>query len=69
MTCCMEDITVFAFICDTTEAVNFEEQQWVRTEGLIKEEYFEKVNASVPIIDILWITKCPEPEEKIINTF
>ena len=69
MTCCMEDITVFAFICDTAEAANFEEQQWVRAEGLIKEEYFEKVNASVPIIDILWIDECPEPEEKIINTF
>ena len=69
MTCCMEDITVFAFICDTAEAADFKEQQWVRAEGLIKKEYFKKVNASVPIIDILWIAECPEPEEKIINTF
>ena len=69
MTCCMQDITVFAFICDTAEAENFKTQQWVRTEGMIKEEYFEKVNTSIPVIDVLWIEECPEPEEKIINKF
>ena len=55
ITCCMEDLTVFAFICDTEEADYFFEQQWVRIEGVIQEEYFEKVNSSIPIINILWM--------------
>lgn len=67
MTCCMEDLETFAFICDISDADDFEYNDWVRIEGVVKKEYFEQINAEIPVIDIMWIEECNAPEEKIIN--
>lgn len=67
ITCCMEDLTTFAFICDTEDTGNFEENQWVLAEGLIQEEYFETIQRSIPVIRLLWVETSPAPEEKFIT--
>lgn len=69
MTCCMEDLALFAFICDLSEEGDFKESDWVRVEGEIKEEYFEKQDVRIPTIDIMWIEKCDAPKEQIITVF
>lgn len=67
MTCCSEDLTTFAFICDIADKEKFECSDWVRLEGRIKEEYFERLQADIPVIDIIWMESCLEPEQPIIN--
>ena len=67
MTCCSEDLTTFAFICDIADKEKNECSDWVRLEGRIKEEYFERLQANIPVIDIIWMENCLEPEQTMIN--
>ena len=67
VTCCMEDLTIFAFICDAVCDIEIEDQQWVRAEGIIKEEYFERMGGTLPCMDILWMEKSSEPVEKTVD--
>lgn len=67
MTCCTEDISNFSFICDMADAENTKYSGWVCVEGIIKEEYFKKIGASIPVIDIMWIEQTQVPCEEIIN--
>lgn len=69
MTCCMEDLALFAFISDLSDEGDFKDGDWVRVEGEIKEEYFEKQDVRIPTIDIMWIEKCDAPKEQIITVF
>lgn len=69
MTCCMEDLTVFAFISDLDSTELFEIEEWVKVEGRIEAEYFTELNASIPVLHILWIEKCMAPEKEIVEVY
>ena len=42
LTCCSEDLAMFAFICDARDVSEFNECEWVRVDGQVKAEYCEK---------------------------
>ena len=67
MICCMEDLATFVFICDISDADNFEYVNWVKIEGIVKKEYFEQINSEIPVIEIMLMEKCNAPNEKIIS--
>ena len=69
LTCCSEDLTMFAFICDARDVGGFEEYEWVRVDGQVKAEYFEKLQAAIPIIQIIWIEKCQKPDQEVVNIY
>lgn len=69
LTCCSEDLTLFAFICDANDIDGFAEQEWVRVNGQVKVEYFEKLRASIPVIQIMWIERCKKPDQEILNIY
>mgnify|MGYP002518031684 CR=1 FL=1 len=69
LTCCSEDLTMFAFICDARDVGGFEEYEWVRVDGQVKAEYFEKLQAAIPIIQIIWIEKCQKPGQEVVNIY
>lgn len=67
MTCCMEDLAKFVFICDISDTEEDGYSGWVKINGLVEEEYFENANKALPIIKVLWIENCQPPEQQIIN--
>ena len=69
LTCCSEDLTMFAFICDATDVDEFNEYEWVKIDGQIKAEYFEKLQASIPVIQIIWIEKCQKPDQEVVEIY
>ena len=69
LTCCSEDLTTFAFICDARDLDEFDEHEWVRVDGQIKAEYFEKLQASIPVIQIIWMEKCNKPNQEVLTIY
>ena len=69
LTCCSEDLTMFAFICDARGVDKFDEHEWVRVDGEVKAEYFEKLQKSIPVIQIIWIEKCPIPDKEVVGIY
>lgn len=69
LTCCSEDLTMFAFICDARDVGEFNEYEWVRVDGQVKAEYFEKLQASIPVIQIIWIEKCQKPDQEVVEIY
>ena len=69
LTCCAIDLTVFAFICDARDVEVFDEYEWVRVDGQVKSEYFEKLQASIPVIQIIWIEKCQKPDQEVVEIY
>ena len=69
LTCCAEDLTLFAFICDVRDVGEFDEHEWVRVDGQVKAEYFEKLQASIPVIQIIWIEKCQKPDQEVVVVY
>ncbi|MCR5287136.1 MAG: hypothetical protein K6D93_04210 [Saccharofermentans sp.] len=67
MTCCSEDLSTFAFICDCEGGIVLNTDEWLTITCIMDKDYSEKYDVWHPVCKVTEITRCDAPEEKIIN--
>ncbi len=67
MTCCSEDLSTFAFICDCDGDIVLNTDEWLTITCIMDKDYSEKFDVWHPVCRITEISRCEEPGEKIIN--
>ena len=67
MTCCSEDLSTFAFICDCEGSIVLNTDEWLTVTCIMDKDYSKKFDVWHPVCKITEISRCEAPEEKIIN--
>ena len=67
MTCCSEDLSTFAFICDCEGRIVLNTDEWLTVTCIMDKDYSKKFDVWHPVCKITEISRCEAPEEKIIN--
>ncbi len=67
MTCCSEDLSTFAFICDCEGDIVLNTDEWLTVTCIMDKDYSKKFDVWHPVCKITEITKVNAPDEKIIN--
>ncbi len=66
LTCCADDLTVFGFICDTTNNIELNVDDWVEVTGTFDKEYSERYGIWHPVFNVMMLRKT-EAGNKVIN--
>ena len=67
MTCCSEDLSTFAFICDCDGSLVLNTDEWLTITCIMDKDYSDKYDVWHPVCKVTEISGCEAPEEKIIN--
>ncbi len=67
MTCCSEDLSTFAFICDCDGDIVLNTDEWLSITCIMDKEHSEKYDVWHPVCKVTEIVRADPPEEKIIN--
>ena len=67
MTCCSEDLSTFAFICDCEGSLVLNTDEWLTITCIMDKDYSDKYDVWHPVCKVTEISGCEAPEEKIIN--
>ncbi len=66
MTCCSEDLSTFAFICDCEGDIVLNTDEWLTVTCIMDKDYSKKYDVWHPVCKVTEISRCEAPEEKII---
>ena len=66
MTCCSEDLSTFAFICDCDGDIVLNTDEWISITCIMDKDYSSKYDVWHPVCKITELVRCDAPDEKII---
>lgn len=66
MTCCADDIAFIGFKCNSDEAKNLKDRQWITVTATIKSEYYKDFQGNGPVLYATKIEKASEPKEELV---
>lgn len=66
MTCCADDITYLAFVCNSDNDIDLEEKQWINITAEVKVEYVKDYHDMGPVLYLKSLTLGERPEDDLI---
>ncbi len=69
MACCAADLSPVGFMCKSSEAGKFKNNEWVYVTAKIKVEYEKNMNATVPVLYAQTIAPAEKPQEELIYLY
>lgn len=67
MTCCMDDLSTFAFITDFDDAPGLKVSDWIRIRAKVEKDYAPKFDLHFPVFHVEEFNKVEAPEYPIIE--
>lgn len=69
MTCCADDITYTAIVCEYKEAKKMKNKSWISLEGKFAFKYHELYQSDGPVLEITKIKGAEEPENPVATFY
>ena len=69
MVCCAADLAPYGFICKSSSASQWKDNDWVYVTAKIKVEYEKHMDMKAPVLYALDITKAEKPEDEYVYPY
>ena len=69
MTCCVDDTRFAGYICEYAQTESLSDGEWVILEAKIAVKYHKVYRRKGPVLSVISIEKCDEPDEAIATFY